>query len=428
MDADVVVIGGGFAGLVAARDLRNAGRSVVVLEARTRLGGRTWYREIPGTGVMAEYGGTWFFRDSQTALAEEIERYRVAVTPSMPTTRFTWLADGVLRTGEDAVRAAAEAAAADGALDDAVARIADAIETNRGIDVVDLDVPVTAWLDAVGASPETEAFINAYTAVMGGGEPHRISMLGMLLDAAEGGYRFDDVLGGSGECLTDGTASLVDAIAADAGADIRVSSPVVRVRQEADGVSIDIAGGGRVRALAAVVALPLHVWVDVAFDPPLPEAKRRAAVSGHGGATTKILAITEGVPEGFLAIGWPADMQGVVGGPEVPGGRLVTGFSGTRTIRIDDRAAAERAIRAYLPDARVVASGGTDWVTDAYSKSTWFAPLPGWYAEDTRARSCLEGRLAFAGSDIASVGAGWIEGAVRSGRDAAADVVRLLAG
>ena len=202
----------------------------------------------------------------------------------------------------------------------------------------------------------------------------------------------------------------------------------MRVRHEADGVSIDIAGGGEVRALAAVVALPLHVWVDVAFDPPLPEAKRRAAVSGHGGATTKILAITEGVPEGFLAIGWPADMQGVVGGPEVPGGRLVTGFSGTRTIRIDDRAAAERAIRTYLPDARVVASGGTDWVTDPYSKSTWFAPLPGWYAADSRARSCLEGRLAFAGSDIASVGAGWIEGAVRSGRDAAAEVVRLLAG
>ena len=50
MDADVIVIGGGFAGLVAARDLRAAGRSVVLLEARDRLGGRTWYRQMPGTG------------------------------------------------------------------------------------------------------------------------------------------------------------------------------------------------------------------------------------------------------------------------------------------------------------------------------------------------------------------------------------------
>jgi monoamine oxidase len=42
MDADVLVIGGGFAGLVAARDLRERGRNVILLEARDRLGGRTW--------------------------------------------------------------------------------------------------------------------------------------------------------------------------------------------------------------------------------------------------------------------------------------------------------------------------------------------------------------------------------------------------
>ena len=104
MDADVVVIGGGFAGLVAARDLREAGRSVVVLEARARLGGRAWFREIPGTGVMAEYGASWFFLDAQPALAAEIERYGLPVTSSKSTTRCAWLVDGVLRIGDDAAR------------------------------------------------------------------------------------------------------------------------------------------------------------------------------------------------------------------------------------------------------------------------------------------------------------------------------------
>ena len=47
MDMSVVVIGAGFAGIVAARDLSEAERSVVVLEARDRIGGRTWYREVP---------------------------------------------------------------------------------------------------------------------------------------------------------------------------------------------------------------------------------------------------------------------------------------------------------------------------------------------------------------------------------------------
>ena len=47
MDIDVVVIGAGFAGIAAARDLVEAGRSVVVLEARDRIGGRTWWRRSP---------------------------------------------------------------------------------------------------------------------------------------------------------------------------------------------------------------------------------------------------------------------------------------------------------------------------------------------------------------------------------------------
>src|SRR4051812_50211290 len=76
MNADVVVIGGGFAGLVAARDLREAGRSVILVEARDRLGGRTWYRTLPGTDVSVEYGGAWFWTDGHPALAAEIERYR----------------------------------------------------------------------------------------------------------------------------------------------------------------------------------------------------------------------------------------------------------------------------------------------------------------------------------------------------------------
>ena len=43
---DVIVIGAGFAGVTAARDLASAGRSVLVLEARDRLGGRTWYLSL----------------------------------------------------------------------------------------------------------------------------------------------------------------------------------------------------------------------------------------------------------------------------------------------------------------------------------------------------------------------------------------------
>ena len=54
---DVIVVGGGFAGVTAAREAALRGRSVLLLEARDRLGGRTWTATWAGTSI--EYGGGW---------------------------------------------------------------------------------------------------------------------------------------------------------------------------------------------------------------------------------------------------------------------------------------------------------------------------------------------------------------------------------
>src|SRR5947209_18008795 len=56
--ADVVVVGAGFAGLTAARNIAAAGHSVIVLEARDRVGGRVWNHDLGG-GKVSERGGTF---------------------------------------------------------------------------------------------------------------------------------------------------------------------------------------------------------------------------------------------------------------------------------------------------------------------------------------------------------------------------------
>ena len=95
-DYDVVVIGGGFAGVSAARDCRENGYSTLVLEARNRLGGRTFSSEFAGHKV--ELGGTWIHWTQPFGWAEK-ERYNLDVkeTPGAVPERM------VLRQGDKTV-------------------------------------------------------------------------------------------------------------------------------------------------------------------------------------------------------------------------------------------------------------------------------------------------------------------------------------
>ena len=422
-ETDVVVIGGGFAGLIAARDLREAGRSVVVLEARDRLGGRAWYRELADTGSKVEFGATWFWSDVHTGLAAEIARYGVSVRPSYPVASMAWLTAGGLRSGPGVVQSLTDALAVFGPIFDAAAsRIKASWDGDRSA-LTDLDVPVATWVDGLGLPADTNDFLMAFTAAMGGGDPTRLSALGILADAALLEYRFDEAFANVGESFEDGSASLVEAIATDIGGEYRLGAVVTRIGRDDGGVAVDIADGSRIHARAGVMTLPVNVWPDVAFDPPLSPEKQRIAALGHPGASTKVLGVARGVPPDFQSAGWPATLQAVVGGPEMPGGRLVFGFSGVGGIDPHDRAAVEKAIREYLPTCEVLTSDGHDWVADPFSKGTWFAPPPGWESGDADGQAAPEGRLVFAGGDIGPVGAGWIEGAIVSGGEAARRVL-----
>ena len=92
-DVDVVVIGGGFAGITAARDLQKRGFKVLVLEARDRLGGRTWSTDRNGFHV--ELGGTWIHWTQPFVWAEK-ERYGLEIqeTPGCVAERVAIKVDG----------------------------------------------------------------------------------------------------------------------------------------------------------------------------------------------------------------------------------------------------------------------------------------------------------------------------------------------
>src|SRR5262245_10262051 len=159
MDADVVVIGAGFAGIAAARDLLEAGRTVIVLEARDRIGGRTWYREMPEAGVGVEYGGMFFSRETQPNLAREIERYGIAVTPAITEpAEMAWVrgAERVAGpTAYDEVRGKLGASNLMTALDET----AEAFRSGGRTELDRLDVTSAAWVEGIDASEDAADYL-----------------------------------------------------------------------------------------------------------------------------------------------------------------------------------------------------------------------------------------------------------------------------
>jgi len=425
MDADVLVVGGGFAGIAAARDLREAARRVIVLEARDRIGGRTWYRELPGAGIWAEYGGMFFSRSTQPRVAAEIERYQLPVTPMPPPEVVAWVHGSTRVEGAPYVERLLDALKAAG-MSDALAATAKAFASEDRTALASLDVTASEWIADLGAEPEAADLLRAFMASMGGAPVEEISALPLLWDMVELDY-FDIVaaFGDVGELLTYGTKSLIDAMSE--GLDVRFDSVVRRIEHDDDGVRITLDGGAVLEAPAAVIALPINLWADVSFDPPLAAPKQRVGAQRQPGAVSKVLAVVDDAPSPYLGIGWDTPINAAFVTKPAPDGRLFMGFSVQERVDLDDRDALARAVNAHLPDATVVTTDGHDWVRDPFSKGSWLATPTGWFGDGTfEALEEPEGRLAFAGSDIAAEGAGWIEGAIGSGIAAAARTDALL--
>jgi monoamine oxidase len=445
VEADVCIVGAGYAGLTAARRLHQAGQTVAVLEARDRVGGRIWTHHL-SDGSPVDRGGGWLgpTHDAIFGLAGEVG----------VSTYKTWVKGAHLLVGEDRTRRYTGLIPKISPL--AIATIA---WTQWKLDRISKQVPLDApWAAKRAAEWDatTVASFLEHTAIrtklardlfgmavrgLFTGDLDDTSFLHLLFLVR--GHRSINALfsienGAQENLVAGGAGSIAWKVADGLGDAIRLNAPVRSISQRDDRVIVE-ADGVSVSAGRAVVAIPPALISDIAFDPGLPDDRQtlyRKAIAGPESKTLVVYDEPFWRADGFSgqtsqpnsAAEVTLDASPVSGSPGVIAS-FTFGAVAARVDTLDPTERRQAVIDALTARLGPRAASPIDFIETAWWKEEWTRGCsmahfpPGVLTRYGRLLREPMGRIHWAGTETSTTSHGAIDGAVRSGERAAAEIL-----
>ncbi len=426
----VIVVGAGFSGLVAARELEAAGVDVTVFEARDRIGGRAWTHERLG-GHALEMGATWVHW-MQPFVWTEITRYGQEIYPSPDIDQAYWVSGDTVFEGNehdlDAALTPLQDKIFEGSREffpyphDPLAILADESTTDELRDRF-LKADTGSVLDCLRNGEFTQEQIDladsywsaAYQGPTATASPLMAKHWAALSDHRsalmdEQTLRFK---------LVAGMRGLYNAIAADLRCDIHLETAVRSIDHNADGVRVTLENGTVEDADAVIVTVPIGALKNLDFTPALTQPQEDVVREGSNSVGFKVWIKVEG--HHSIIAGAPGDNPISLMRSEKflddENATILVGFGSDHTaIELEDIDSAQRAVDVWRPDLKVIDCGGHDWVADKWSGQTWATLKSGQFFGGWSLFQKSDTRLKFAGADYAS---GWngvvVDGAIESG-------------